>query len=349
MRSSSHNTHAERFELGVLLAQFESNAEAVEVFQDLWAEKPAYNVGFNLALVLYRTGQLETALRVTKDLESRGKPTGELMSLRGWIYNKMHHLDQARQSLEQAILIEPDNQDHYLDLSTVLSNQGENETATQVISTGLQRGLEKSRLQVQMGLLYEKSGNYGEAEKWYRTAMTTQKATPPAYVALAHLLLGTDRRDQALDLLENGSRTFPDNSFLQYVYGAEVLESVSGSDPRQLDRAESILRKALALNPFYANTYYMLGRLYLKRGDDLIAQENFAKACAFNPKHTNAYYQWLRIAVRLGEKDKATELDTIVRRLHDEEKKQVQKTVTGVVEESLRGSAEGILTTRSSN
>jgi tetratricopeptide (TPR) repeat protein len=292
---------------------------------------------------------LEPGLQVTKDLESRGKPTGELKSLRGWIYNKMHRPDQARESLEQAILIEPNNLDHYLDLSTILTNQGENEKAIQVISTGLRRGVEKSRLQVQMGLLYEKSGNYGEAEKWYRTAMTTQNTTPPAYVALAHLFLGTDRRDQALDLLENGSRTFPENSFLQYMYGAELLESVPESDPRQLDRAESILKKALALNPFYANTYYMLGRLYLKRGHDQIAQENFAKACAFNPKHTNAYYQWLRIAVRSGEKDKAAELDAMVRRLHEEEKKQVQKTVSGVVEESLRGSAEGILITRSSN
>jgi tetratricopeptide (TPR) repeat protein len=349
MRGISHTTRAERFELGVLLAQFESNTEAVQVFQGLWAEKSAYNVGFNLALVLYRTGQLEPALRVIRDLESRGKPTGELMSLRGWVYNKMHRLNQARESLERAILIEPNNQDHYLDLSTILNNQGETETAIQVISRGLQRGVEKNRLQVQMGLLYEKSGNYGEAEKWYRTAITTQHVTPPAYVALAHLLLGTDRREQALDLLENGSQSFPESSFLQYMYGAELLESVPEPDPQQLDRAELTLKKALALNPFYANTYYMLGRLYLKRGHDQTAQEYFAKACAFNPKHTNAYYQWLRIAVRLGEKDKAIELDTIVRRLHDEEKKQIQKTVTGVVEESLRGSAEGILRTRSSN
>jgi len=349
MRGSSRSTHAERFELGVLLAQFESNAEAVEVFQDLWAEKPTYNVGFNLALVLYRTGQLEPALRVTRDLESHARPTGELMNLRGWIFNKMHRLDQARESLDRAILIEPNNPDHYLDLSTILDNQGETEAAIQVISKGLQRGVEKNRLQVQMGLLYEKGGNYGEAEKWYRTATTTQKATPAAYVALAHLLLGTDRREQALKLLQDGSQSFPESSFLHYMYGAELLESVPEADPGQLNRAELILRKALELNPFYANTYYMLGRLYLKKGHDQTAQEYFAKACAFNPRHTNAYYQWLRIAVRLGEKDKAAELDTIVRRLHDEEKKQVQKAVTGVVEESLRGSVEGILVTRPTN
>jgi Tfp pilus assembly protein PilF len=88
---------------------------------------------------------------------------------------------------------------------------------------------------------------------------------------------------------------------------------------------------------------------YLKRGDDQTARNYFEKACAFNPKHTDAYYQWLRIAVQRGEKDKVAELSEIVRRLHDEEKNQIQETVTGVVEESLRASPEGILLTRSTN
>ena len=40
MRTRSRSTAAERFELGVLLAQYESNAEAAEVFQELWLEEP---------------------------------------------------------------------------------------------------------------------------------------------------------------------------------------------------------------------------------------------------------------------------------------------------------------------
>ena len=348
MQTKSHSTPAEQFELGVILAQFEANAEAAEVFQELWAKRPgAYDTGFNLALVSYRAGQLETALRVVDELSSHTKQRGELLNLRGWIYNKMRRLDQARESLEQAIALDRNNQEHYLDLSTILYNQGETEEAIQVIFKGIERGVEKNRLQVQMGLLHEKTGNYGEAEKWYRTAISTNSA--PAYVALAHLLLGTNRRQQALELLAGAIESFPDNPFLYYLYGTELAESVQGADPQRLERAEAMLKKALERNPFYANTYYMLGRLYLKKGNDKAAQDYFEKACAFNPKHTNAHYQWLRIAVRLGEKDKATELDKIVRRLHDEEKKQTQQTVTGVVEESLRGSMEGALLTRSKN
>ena len=66
--------------------------------------------------------------------------------------------------------------------------------AIQVIAKGLQHSVEKNRLQVQMGLLYEKSRDYGEAERWYQTALKTEGTTTPAYVALAHLLLATERR-----------------------------------------------------------------------------------------------------------------------------------------------------------
>jgi tetratricopeptide (TPR) repeat protein len=200
-----------------------------------------------------------------------------------------------------------------------------------------------------MGLLYEKSRDFGEAERWYQTALKTERTVRPAYIALARLLLATERRKQALDLLANATRSFPNDPLLEYMYGSELLDSTRESDPEQLERAESVLLKALELNPFYANTHYMLGRLYLKRGDDQTARIYFEKACAFNPKHTDAYYQWLRIAVQRGEKDKVAELSEIVRRLHDEEKKQIQGTVTGVVEESLRASPEGILLTRSTN
>ena len=130
----------------------------------------------------------------------------------------MNRLDQARDSLEQALKADPGNPDHYLDLSTILSNQGETEMAIRVIAKGLQHRVEKNRLQVQMGLLYEKSGDYGEAERWYQTALKTEGTTTPAYVALARLLLATERRKEALDLLADATRSFPNDPLLEYMY-----------------------------------------------------------------------------------------------------------------------------------
>ena len=75
-------TDSEWPELGVMLAQFGANTEAGKIFQKLWQKKPqSYPVGFNLALMQYRSGQSEAALRTVEQMLSRGDHTGELLTL----------------------------------------------------------------------------------------------------------------------------------------------------------------------------------------------------------------------------------------------------------------------------
>src|SRR4030095_4197434 len=55
MRTKSRASDPEKFDLAVVLAQFEANTEAAEIFQELWQKTPgSYDLGFNLALVRYR-------------------------------------------------------------------------------------------------------------------------------------------------------------------------------------------------------------------------------------------------------------------------------------------------------
>ena len=338
IRDQSRGSDVERFELGVLLAQFEANTEATEVFQELWQKNPnSYDLGFNLALVRYRAGQLEDGLHVVDDLLSRGHRRGELLNLQGWIYNKMRRLAQARESLRQAITAEPDNPDHYLDLSTVLANEGDTETAIRVATEGLGKCVEKDRLRVQVGLLYQKQGDYKEAETWYQQGMQTSPENRSAYLALANLLLVTNRQKEALELLAKATAFLPKDPLLHHMFGAQLLESEQEPLPQQLEKAALILKKALDLNPFYANTHYVLGKLYLKTGDYELARSYFEKACGFKADHVSAYYQLSVIARRQGNKERAAELNRIVQRLNEKADKDYQEDSMGIVQESLRG------------
>jgi tetratricopeptide (TPR) repeat protein len=341
MGNQSRSSDAERFELGVVLAQFEANAEAAGVFQELWQSKPgSYDLGFNLALEKYRSGQLDAALHVIEDLLSRGNQKGELLNLQGWIYNKMRLLDRAKESLQKAITAEPDNADHYLDLSTVLSNEGDSEAAIRFVTEGIQKCVAKDRLQVQIGLLFQKRGDHEEAERWYKEAMQPNLGSRSAYLALANLMLVTNRQKEALEQLAKAIMLLPKDPLLHHMYGAQLLESEQDPTPEQLEKAAPILKKALELNPFYANTHYVLGKLYLKRGDYELAKSCFEKACSFNPDHVRAYYQLSLIARRQGNKEKAAKLGRIVQRLSEKADKNYQEDFMGMVQESLRGTRE---------
>jgi Flp pilus assembly protein TadD len=349
MLSKARTTDAERFELAVVLAQFEANAEAAEIFQKLWQKKPGtYDVGFNLALTQYRSGQLEAALRTVEELSLHEAPRGELLSLRGWVYNKMRRLNKARESLEMAIAQEPENADHYLDLSTVLNSEGDTEAALQVILEGLQKDTQKDRLEVQMGLLYQKAGSYKEAEKCYQESLQSNPKNRSAYLALAGLMWSTGRQNETLDLLDNAVRFLPSDALLHYMYGGLLLESERDLSPERVEKSASLLKRALVLNPPYANTHYALGKLYLKKGEEEEARSSFEKACAFAPGHVGAHYQLSIIARRQGKKEKAEQLARTVQELEKLGKSR-RESVTGVVQESLQVSPGGTLVSKGKN
>ena len=331
LMGSVRTTEGERFELAAILAQFEANAEAEQLFRSLKQKQPgSYELVFNLALVQYRLGRLPEALQTLQDFAAGRSLTGEMLNLRGWIYNKMRRFSEAERSLRDAIRTEPDDADNYLDLSTVLGNSGDTEGAIQVVSEAIARKTGGQRLRVQLGLLYQKKRDHPRAEGCFKEVLSLDRANRPAYLALANLLASTDRQQEALAVLERGIGELPADALLHYMYGGQLLDS--GREAQ----AEAMLKKALELNPLYANTHYLLGKLFLKRGDDNAAQTSFNKACAFDPHHAGAYYQLSLIARRKGDKAQAQEYGRIVQRLNEQSDREYQDSFHQAVDESLR-------------
>ena len=87
----------------------------------------------------------------------------------------------------------------------------------------------------------------------------------------------------------------------------------------------------------------MLGKLYLRKGEEGLAQSHFEKACAYKPDHASAYHQLSLIARRQGKVEKALELGRIVQKLNEEADKSFQESFIGVVQESLRGTAKTLV------
>ncbi len=319
MRTNSNAKFAERFDLGVLLASFEADAEAADVFNDLWQTKPdTYEVGYNLALVQNRSGKPEAALHTVEALISRGAGKAEIWNLRGLIYNRLGLQQSAVDSLRQAVTAEPVNADYYIDLSTVLANLDQSDSAARVVADGIDKAADKDRMFVQMGLLHFRSNERGQAETWYRRALQINPANEAAYIALAHLLLVAGRDGEAFALLENGLERLPNSPLLNYIYGALLQETSTRDDSARPERARLALEKALTLNPLFANTHYRLGRLYLLRGDEQRAQEHFERACSLNPKHAQALYQLSLLLARQRQTERAAALSRTLSKLNAE-------------------------------
>lgn len=327
----------ERFQLGVLLSQFGAHTEAAEIFQELQKSQPDSNeVVFNLALAEYRSGQLEAALKTIEQYSHRVKLSGEMLNLQGWIYGRMRRLDEAIRSFKLAMEADPLNADHYLDLSNALQSSAHVEEAIQVVLKGMERRVDLDRLQVQLGLLYQKKGISKQAEECYLKAMERNPANRSAYLALALLMYQTDRRKDSLELLKKAISVLPQDAFLYYLYGGQLLEASETGLADQLKEALKALNKSLELNPLYANTHYLLGKLYLKKGDFATAESFFEEACAFNPRHREALWQLTLIARQQGKKERVAELTQRMQELEEKPEKK-EESFQSVIQDSLRG------------
>lgn len=325
MRTEPQVSDRERFDMAVLLSEFELNSAAGEIFQQLWLSTPEdYDLGFNLALVRYRAGELDGALKVVESLRSRTKDAGELLNLQAWIYNRIGEFDLAETSLRLAIATQPHNADHYLDLSTILRDQGKRDLCIAVLMDGIQRATHRDQLRVQLGLLYQDEGDARAAEAHYRQALNINTACEPAYIALANLLSLNSRQEEAFRLLETSLPLLPKAPLVRYYYGSALLEGTSSSDSAQMEKAARLLEKAAELDPVFARTYYKLGKLYMLKKDYRMAEHYFEMTCALNPRDAQAHYQLGLAAERLGNHKRALELAGIVRQLRQEVRQEEQ-------------------------
>lgn len=335
---SAERTDSERFELGVLLADFGENTEAEGVFADLSKKNfRPYDSGFNLALLRYRTGRNEEALRMIEEMLSRGTRTGEVLSLQAWIYNRMGRLELARESLEQAIAAEPGAVEHYLDLSMVHVRRGDYGAALAVLSRASGRGIKGVQLEVQMGLVEQAGGRNAEAESRYRRTIDAFSQNAAAYMALAGLYLATNRENEAVRLLAGAVEALPQDALIHHSYGALLLERAEASHPEELEIAGQILRRAQQLNPRHAETAFALGKYHALRKDDPSAEKYFQQACSLNPRHVQSYYRLSRLARQRGELEMAAELGRIVEKLRADQRAEEKEQFARLVEDSVRG------------
>jgi len=111
---------------------------------------------------------------------------------------------------------------------------------------------------------------------------------------------------QVAERLKRFANLEPDNAAANYYYAVVLLKQRSGADDVQTTaQAESLLKKAVRLDPTLASAYLQLGMVDSERNQTAEAIAAYTQATAADPKLEAAHYR-LSLAYRhLGEKEKA--------------------------------------------
>ena len=310
---------SEFFKAGLLYSQHKHYQRALAEFQRAEKADPGLSgLAYQRAIALDQLGRSEEALKALKDLTST-RPDADSLNLLANLARRSGDLNLAIQSLRQAAMLEPDKEANYLDFSTLCMDYENYPLALEAADIGLSHIPGSYRLQVQKGAILEKLGRLGEAEQIVRSASNLQEDNSVALLSLGIIQTHAGELQDAINTLSSAIRKFPSNFQMHYYLGIAL-------EPLEHDaKAAEAFRRAIRINPSFADSYYHLSKLYLDK-DPKLAEENLLACLRLAPHHPSAQYSLGRLYLKTGRRAEGRVLiDAFEREQQAEKVKDQQK------------------------
>jgi tetratricopeptide (TPR) repeat protein len=266
---------------------------------------------YNLAFVHYKLGHFSQARELVGTAIERGKQTGDLYNLLGWISEQAGDTREAVNALRRAIELEPLREEHYLDLSTIcLEHQGTDDLAGEIIDIGLQRIPNSYHLLVQRGVIQEKRGRHSEALQSFHEAQKLHPEYGLALLSEGITYWQANNLAEAVQCFKLGIRRFPKDYRFHYFYGlaGEKLNMTAGGSAGNFAEARDALTKAIDLEPSFPDSHFVLGKIYFRTQHVKEAQREFERTLVLNPAHVEAKYWLAKIYQQIGRGEEAAKL-----------------------------------------
>jgi tetratricopeptide (TPR) repeat protein len=298
--------------LGKLLLDDGKAAEAIPYLE--WASRvnPGdYENAYELALAYARGGQYERARTRTRTLlaahDTAGKELGrpeqaELHHLLGDVEEKLGHSLEAVREYQHAAELNP-SEENLFDWGTELLIHRAFEPATEVFNEGNRLFPRSARMLAGLGVSWYARGSDKLAVEHLCQASDVNPDDPNPYLFLGKIQsVETAQSTCMMEKLGRFVLLQPENAQGNYYYALGLLTRNNADD---LAHAESLLEKAVHLDPKLAAAYLQLGVLYSQRGDSSKAVSAFLEAIAANPGLVAAHYRLAQAYSQNGEKSKA--------------------------------------------
>ena len=282
--------------------------------------KDPYAAGYNQLLMLTNGGDFAAAAVLADELLGAEPRRAELQSLAAQAFAKAGRVKDAYDALRAATVLEPANQEHYLNLASLCTEHENYDLALEIVGIGLQKNPASWVLQLQRGVLWAMKAQLPQAEEAFDTARRMAPDRSAPYAALAMVWMQTGRTPKAVETLRAEARRRPRDHVVPYMFAVALMRS--GVDPTAPEAAEAVtaLRASIRANGSFAPAHSELGRVLLKRDDVDGAITELEQATDLDPEATAALYNLAQAYRRKGDRDRAADLLARVTRLNAEKR-----------------------------
>ena len=261
-----------------------------------------------LAAIQLMANKPADALATLEPLLRTSNPDAATLEMASKAYENNKDTSQAVSLLRQAILLEPQNVNLYLDFANLSYAHDSFQVGIDVIGDGLNLQPKAAPLYFARGVLYVQLAQYDKAETDFQRAYELDPNQSLSSAAQGLAAAQENDLDRALAKVQASLARKPDDAFMLYMQ-ADFLAAKNG-DPGTPDfeLAMRSARKAVALQPTLGPARSVLAKLYLESGKYEEAAQECREALESNPKDQAAVYHLIQALRKTGKKQEIPDL-----------------------------------------
>jgi tetratricopeptide (TPR) repeat protein len=316
--------------------------------RDAVAREPEnFEANRQLGKLLVDNGKAAEGVHYLERASKRNPGDPELHHMLGDVDEKLGNPLEAVREYQRAAELDP-SEPHLFDWGTELLTHRALEPATEVFTGGIRLFPKSVRMLVALGVSWYARGSYDQAAECLAKASDLATADPTPYLFLGRMQsVETTPSEKSAQRLERFAQLQPDNALANYYYAVSLWkQSVSAVDTgrdngrdsvRDTERAarvESLLQKAVHLDPTLGAAYLQLGILYSQRADFSRAISAYRMAIDVTREEVNpeldetlevSHYRLSQAYLRTGDKTRAQEELQLHDRLAKKTKEHVER------------------------
>jgi tetratricopeptide (TPR) repeat protein len=275
------------------------------------SSSPDYENSYQLALAHATAGEYERAQTEVRTLlaqqDRSGQEQAALHNLLGEVEEKMGNPLEAVREYQCAAELNP-SEPNLFDWAAELLTHRAFEPAVEVFTGGNRLFPGSVRMLSGLGVAWYARGSYDQAAQRLCQASDLDPSDPNPYLLMGRMQAVDSMQSECIvERLARFVRLEPENAVANYTYALSLFRErrKAPEDAQTSARVESLLQKAVHLDPKLGPAYLQLGILYSERGDLPNAIAAYQKAIEVNPGLEEAHFRLAQAYNRTGEKSKA--------------------------------------------
>ncbi len=223
-------------------------------------------------------------------------------------YEDAHETDKAVDTLRQAILLDPQNVNLYLDFAAISATHQSFQVGINVVNEGINLQPKAAPLYFARGVLYVQLAEYDKAQSDFAAAYNLDPNQSLSAAAQGLAEVQQNDLDQALTNVREKLLRKPNNPILLYLQADVITQKGAEPGSPEFQTAMRSAKKAVALRPTLEPARGVLAKLYLQAGQYPEAAVECRKALEIDPKDQTALYHLIQALRKGGGKNEIPEL-----------------------------------------